>query len=899
MCMPVRVWGQSHPFQAANDPLFNFRHYSYSVNSDDRKTQPPRFFWGKLEEQRMLPLHAHCLDVALCFRALCELPGIRRALEQTAGRRLGNTDLDRLAVLALLHDLGKANLGFQRKPFDEQAPRAGHVRELAPLFQEPDLAEPLMAALQWQTIGQWFADEAAALGFFLATFSHHGRPLRFDGERTGTARVARRWWQADGQRDPMSAIAELIATARRAFPDAFGTGDRPLPDAPAFQHRFAGLVMLADWLGSHPHWFPIEQVDVEQRLAADRETVPRLLRAVGLDPRQFPLTDAPFAARFAFPPRPLQARIDGLDPDDNTNRLLIAESETGSGKTEAALHWFGRLLAAGRVDGLYFALPTRVAARELYRRVVETIQCWYPNEQARPITVLAVPGYAEVDGLPAEQVLPDAEQGNRWIDEADQRRRERHWAAEHPKRFLAASVAVGTIDQALLSVVQTAHAHLRSVCLDRTLLVVDEVHASDTYMSRLLEHLLRHHLGTGGHALLLSATLGSAARSRYLDAAGAAVTPPSLDEAIAAPYPALNDASGRLVPCARTEGPGKTVRFEPLTLAERPERLAERLVDALRQGARVLMVMNTVTRANDLLRALEERDDFDPAWLFAIDGVRCPHHGRFAPDDRAVLDRAVSDRLGKGSPAGPLLLIGTQTLEQSLDIDADLLVSDLAPADVLLQRVGRLHRHERERPAGFGQARCLLLIPDKPLIELLDDSGKVSGGYRRIGYGSVYPDLRILALTLDAIREPGTIEVPRDNRWLVEQATHPEQLAQLDDPRWQRHGQAVTGEELMQALQAGSATANFNLPFGQFGFNEMGGKVATRLGADNWRLPLDRPAESPFGQRLRNLTIPDHMAAGGDEETLTVERADRDGLTLRWGDTHYRYTRFGLEKEDA
>lgn len=863
------------------------------------QARQPDLFWGKLSGQHILPLSSHCLDVALCFRILGELPGIRRALERTAGRRLDSTDLDRLAVLALLHDLGKANLGFQRKPFDTQAPRAGHVRELVPLFQEPDLAEPLMAVLQWQTIGQWFAGESAALGFFLATFSHHGRPLRFDAERTGIASAARRWWQADGRRDPMSAIAELIATARRAFPDAFGACDKPLPDSPAFQHRFAGLVMLADWLGSHPHWFPVEQTDIGQRLATDRETVPRLLRAVGLDPRLFPLADAPFDARFAFPPRPLQALIDGLDPDEAANRLLIAESETGSGKTEAALHWFGRLLAAGRVDGLYFALPTRVAARELYRRVVKTIGRWFPDERSRPVTVLAVPGYAEVDGLPAEQVLPDEEQGNRWLDEAEQRRRERHWAAEHPKRFLAASVAVGTIDQALLSVVQTAHAHLRSVCLDRALLVVDEVHASDTYMSRLLEHLLRHHLGTGGHALLLSATLGSAARCRYLDAAGAAVTPPPLDEAIATPYPALSDASGRLVPCARTEGPGKTVRFEPLALAERPERLAERLVDALRQGARVLVVMNTVARANDLLRALEGRDHFDPGWLFAVNGARCPHHGRFAPDDRAVLDKAVSDRLGKGSPAGPLLLIGTQTLEQSLDIDADLLVSDLAPADVLLQRVGRLHRHERERPAGFGQARCLLLVPDRPLIELLDDNGNVNGSYKRIGYGSVYPDLRILALTVDAIRERETIQVPRDNRWLVEQATHPERLARLDAPRWQRHGQAVSGEKLMQALQAGTATVDFGLPFGQFDFNEMGGKVATRLGADNWRLPLDRPAESPFGQELHDLIIPDHLAAGGDEETLTVEQADRDGLILRWGDTHYRYTRFGLEKEDA
>jgi len=101
--------------------------------------------------------------------------------------------------------------------------------------------------------------------------------------------------------------------------------------------------------------------------------------------------------------------------------------------------------------------------------------------------VLAVPGYAQVDGIPAQQLLPDEEAANRWQDDSDLRYRERRWAAEHPKRFLAAPIAVGTIDQALLSAVQTAHAHLRAICLDRSLLVVDEVHASDHYMTQLLK----------------------------------------------------------------------------------------------------------------------------------------------------------------------------------------------------------------------------------------------------------------------------------------------------------------------------------------------------------------------------------------------------------------------------
>lgn len=843
-----------------------------------------------------MSLAAHCLDVALCFRALCELPAIRRALKSGADRELDDHDLDRLAVLAALHDVGKANRGFQYKPFDDKARKTGHVRELEPLFSDDTLSQALMKRLDWEGMQGWFKMEESALSYFLASFSHHGRPLRFNGERTGFIRDAIKWWQPDDQLDPMQGVSELMEAAQLAFPGAFEADGNPLPDAPSFHHRFAGLVMLADWLGSHEYWFPVEPIGLEDRLHRDREVIPKMLRVIGLDRAAFPLEDAPFQKRFLFPPRPLQALIEQIDPQDNDKRLLIAESETGSGKTEAALHWFGKLFAAGLVDSLYFALPTRVAARELYRRVVGTVERWFPDPDARPVTVLAVPGYAEVDSLKVECHLPD--DNTRWTDDAEQRRFERRWAAEHPKRFLAATVAVGTIDQALLSVVQTAHAHLRSICLDRALLVVDEVHASDLYMSRLLEHLLRHHLGAGGRTLLLSATLGSKAWRRYVEVAGSKQEAVDIDKAAKRSYPTLTDATGRLMTSADNSGHSKAVRFETLPHALALEHVVEPLADALKTGARVLVVLNTVARANDLLRTLEGDDAIDSRWLFDLDGIHCPHHGRFAAADRVVLDRAVSVRLGKDTPNGPLLLIGTQTLEQSLDIDADLLVTDLAPADVLLQRVGRLHRHERWRPAGFESARCWLLTPDEPLVQLLNDGGDVAGQYKRIGYGSVYPDLRTLALTRDAIAERPNIEVPRDNRWLVERATHPEALAGLDraDERWQRHGQSITGSELMKSLQAGMALVDFEQYFGQFKFNESGGRVATRLGADTWRLPLEKPIDSPFGQQLTELQIPDHLAARTDDDILKIIESDDDGTTLQWGDVRYRYSRFGLEK---
>jgi len=214
---------------------------------------------------------------------------------------------------------------------------------------------------------------------------------------------------------------------------------------------------------------------------------------------------------------------------------------------------------------------------------------------------------------------------------------------------------------------------------------------------------------------------------------------------------------------------------------------------------------------------------------------------------------------------------------------------------VLLQRVGRLHRHVRNRLAGFEQPRCLLLVPEVPLVEGLDDRGQVAGDYKRLGYGSVYPDLRILALTWAAVAQQPELRIPQQNRWFVEQAVHPERWANLKDPRWAQHEQRISGETLMHHLQAGLAVLDFHQPFHEFRFQEMGEGVATRLGADRWCLPLDRPVRSPFDQTLQALQIPDHLAARSDEETLIVVQETPE-LVVRWGKIYYRYTRFGLEK---
>lgn len=910
-------------------------------------------FWGKIdmESGRSLPLAAHCLDVALVFRSLCELDGFRRALNGTAGPDgpLSASRLDRLAVLAMLHDAGKANLGFQMKVFDPRAPRAGHIRELAPILDmdapmDPDLHRAFITALPREMEG-WFADGESAYSFLMASFSHHGKPLVFQGEMPGTFTLARdEWWHPRESWDPMAAVAEITRWSRHAFPGAYESGGPPLPRSPRFQHRFAGLVMLADWLASHEYWFPVEATTMEQRLLHSRRTVPALLRAVGLDaaPHRAALggEERNFLWKFGFKtPRPLQAAVDALDPGDENTRLVIAEAETGSGKTEAALSWFFKLFTAGEVDGLYFALPTRVAAREIYTRVNTYVTRWFRNAAEgpggtdtaegpgatdtaegpggtdtadKPVTLLAVPGYALVDDLPPEKLMPGEEHGRRWDDDPVHRARERQWAAEHPKRFLAATVAVGTIDQALLSAVQAAHAHLRSVCLDRTLLVVDEVHASDIYMTRLLENLLDHHLSVGGRALLMSATLGSRSRGRFTGerdgqrrghggppACGSETT---AAEAVQAPYPSLTLADGTMISVSAgsvTAGE-KAVTFDVLPYALSPEKAAPRILKALAAGARVLVIMNTVGRANEMLRRLEAAGaarEVNRGFLFQCRGIVCPHHGRFAPADRAELDRQVTNRFGAGSPPGPVVIVGTQTLEQSLDIDADVIFTDLAPMDVLLQRVGRLHRHRRPRPEGFQQARCFVFAPEKDLEAAIDGRGQVSGPYPAAGFGSVYEDLRTLELTRRLLHQNPAIVIPRDNRRLVEGATHPEFLADLQSEPWRRHGQVIEGGDTARKIAAVLAATTFDKPFGDPDsiFNEPGGRVAVRLGAGSLQLPLNQQVKSPFGRILSQIVIPHHMAPGDPPEEVTAIDGGSGEIIFHCGDRTYEYTRFGLE----
>ena len=879
--------------------------------------------WGKLKrDDQGLKIHSlidHMTDVAAVMNLLIRLPAVSHALRKAAGRNLSETDCARLAVLTFLHDIGKANTGFQgrywsdgqQRPPGWQAP-CGHGPEGWGLFVDAQSAWPwrLLEGLPIEAMNGW---GDAWLNLLHASISHHGRPVSGKGSPALWRPV-----EHAGQifYDPAVTVAEMGQAIQMQYPAAFSLDTPGLPLAPEFSHLFAGLVQLADWLGSdtRPGFFAYTQPG-EIRA----ETAPGFARnaliSIGLDmgalstrPRA---THADFSRAFGVAaPRPMQAAM----ADDALGPVVVLEAETGSGKTEAALWRFLHLWRAGKVDALYFALPTRVAATQLYERVQEFVKRTW--QDAPPVVVRALPGYTAVNGhsyeaLPGFQVL--------WHDKPQDYEADRRWAAESPKRYLAAPIAVGTVDQALLGTLQIKHAHLRQAMLARSLLVIDEVHASDAYMTRLTENLLCAHVACGGQALLLSATLGAVARTRYLSVCahgGIPQDPPTLAAAQTLAYPAISHVGQGGPRLCKVEGSAlqKVVHWQTLDCMDAPERIASLAMTAAAQGARVLVVRNTVPAAIATLQAVEILSAAQGVdCLFKVNGVSTLHHSRFSRQDRPLLDAQVQRQLGKLRVRRPgnagLIVVGTQTLEQSLDIDADLLITDLCPMDVLLQRLGRLHRHVRDqRPEGYERAQAWVLTPvGRDLTPLLQRSRHGLGPIRSNGsMGGVYLDLRSLEATRRLVDDMPARCIPADNRVLVECATHPQALdaiAREMGDAWIRFGNECDGLRNATRTIANLHALDFRCDFGDQLFPDDEGVIGSRLGAMDRLITFPAPCPGgPLGQPVEQLALRFHQIPPGvgvdalPDEVQPLDGGDGPGFTFHLGVAAYRYSRFGIER---
>jgi CRISPR-associated endonuclease/helicase Cas3 len=855
----------------------------------------------------------HSADVTAVFRALISLPGFRNRAARYIGRELTVVDIERLCVVVYLHDIGKGNAGFQSKVFlpserHSSAP-AGHVNEACFLISPGGLGI-CIAHLRILDMEAWFGDTNELFSMLIASWSHHGIPLQHDINALDPALIAA--WKPWRWSSPEATVKLFGSEITRLFPLAF-TPDLAMKSSPRFEAFFAGLVSLADWIGSSETWFGFDAHMAQDRYEWAKSRATWVLQAMGMDvtASRGALLDRPDGYHPVFEisepnvmqhvmlslplPLPLPVR---------KGSVVLIESETGSGKTEAAIFHALRYFRAGLVDGFYFALPTRTSGVQIHKRIQKAVSRAFGD--AAPSVLLAIPGYTTATDSHSALLCDHSS----LCDDAPSP--ESQWFSQNSKRYLAAPIAAGTIDQVLLSSLRNKHAHMRAASMARSLIIIDEVHASDTYMSRITKEVIRRHVDAGGHVLLMSATLGGEAASDYLSS-----KLPDLETAANVAYPLIRVSEGHRPAVTNafhvngSEKKTKSVRMELQYAIEDDWEVARLAAEHARLGAKVLVIRNTVAACIKTRRALETMLPADEIFRVGIPKVSAPHHGRFAAEDRRLLDEAVEASFGKIRPTGGMVLVATQTVEQSLDIDADVLFSDICPMDVLLQRIGRLHRHLRDgtpssfgsRAKGYQDPACYVLVP----FETLPLTHRSRHG---IGLGRAYPDVRITELTVRKIMEFESFVIPTMNRDLVERTVHTEAKSALDreDDAWRVHGNRVSGEIIADKLTAKDGFLPIDDSFGtpaQFMGWGNGKKISTRLGSSPFSAVFaksERP-QSPFGRhKIGVVSIPHWMApktllAQPDLQVFPkILVSTAAGFEFEFAGQQYHYDQDGLRK---
>jgi CRISPR-associated endonuclease/helicase Cas3 len=373
---------------------------------------------------------------------------------------------------------------------------------------------------------------------------------------------------------------------------------------------------------------------------------------------------------------------------------------------------------------------------------------------------------------------------------------------------------------------------------------------------------------------------------------------PDLDEAVATPYPLVSTADSSVeVPHGGTV---REVIVKTSPHLEEVEAVATLAMASATTGAKVLVIRNTVRDCIETQAAIEKTCR-DPVLLFTCRDKVAPHHARYARPDREALDQALEKRLGKERPSGGCVVVATQTVQQSLDLDADYLITDLCPADVLLQRIGRLHRHDR--PERTIVARATVLVPSNRDLGVLIGKGGRPRNYH--GLGSVYEDLRILEATWRRIEKEPVWRIPTMNRCLVERCLHSTALREIvttGGPGWREHEMYVVGADAGMRRQAELNLVDWSKPYIESNYpSEVDERIMTRLGEGDRQVKFAPTFIGPFGLPVSELNVKAFWARGvPSEENEATAVTSHDGQTrFRFGDKSFLYDRLGLRPDDG
>ncbi len=723
-------------------------------------TGPLSRLWAKTNRQDAIHLLIyHLIDVSQVALAMWTLSfGESLKAYFADALRLSADDAARLLAFWVgLHDIGKASPAFQAKhkpaivglreaglEIDRRVPTdvphgwitydaLGHLRH-GLLYQETPLEHR-----QAQQI-------ARAVG------GHHGSwPHPTEAQQVRSrVRGSDAWHQA--RRLLLHELASTLHLPAFGDPDFLSDPEA----ANAFLVMLSGFTSVADWIGSMEEHFPFHYdlmpsaeyagISARQAEGALHQTGWLQWQGAG-DLLPFEEMFPEFTAGPNDIQREIIARTEGMTPP----LLAIIEAPTGTGKTEAAFYLADMLNQAGLGQGLYVAMPTQATSNQMYDRTVSFLRSRYPQSIVSPRLLHSQARWrvSPPDDVPWNIAGPDPKGETTHVY---------GWFMPK-KRGLLAPFAVGTVDQALLSVLLTRHFFVRLFGLGHKVVIFDEVHAYDTYMNTLFVRLLEWLRAVNASVIILSATLPENTRRQLVEAyIGAQSETAAPDPAT---YPRLmltaRDRTG-VHPLPAADLDRRTIGLEWLPACENEAEIVEAVRRNCEAGGCVAVICHTVKRSQEVYRALKAARFLDEDSLLLF-------HARYPPTWRQEIETQVLRLFGKeGERPHGMVLVATQVVEQSLDLDFDLIVTDLPPVDLLIQRVGRLHRHDhqyyhrRPRPLHLTHPRVLI---NRPEI----DAGGVPVFGRANEY--IYGRFLLLASWL-ALQGHDCLTLPDDTTGLIE-----------------------------------------------------------------------------------------------------------------------------------
>ncbi|MDI6705221.1 MAG: CRISPR-associated helicase Cas3' [Bacillota bacterium] len=752
-----------------------------------------RCLWGKSEPYH--PLICHMIDTGNIANALISDGSVFSGIKKIFAEQLSLKEEsipETVSFLVAVHDIGKCHPLFQKK--------ADKLTIVSSLKEQRLLMKGVSGDGYRHEIfsGEWLNEYLSKkhpirkdiADFFGDVVSlHHQKHLNKldlkDYEISGTIDL---WWRE--QREKLLADLEKL----------YSIGVLEINEIKHMDKvgiLFTGLLILSDWIASNTEFFPgigsIPYV-LEEYFEASLKKAKRAVGALGFQ------GTGPIAIGHEFhdvwislknyQPRPLQRACEELAIEGKLSPgLTILEAPMGEGKTEAAVYIAMQWMLSADKKGIYFALPTATTSNQMYKRINKFIHMHDIHENVKLLHAMA--------WIVQEETASWANMSE--AEDEDLTKVAQRWFA--PSRVgLLKAWAVGTVDQAMSAALQIRFGVLRWLGMSQKILIIDEVHAYDIFMETIIERLLAWCRALEVPVILLSATLPTQRRKELMKAYGAKAEYGDCDD-----YPAIShvamDGKCWLYPVYGNYA-DKPVVIKKAALLGKWAKVAQLAVERVeKEGGCLCVVVNTVGDAQmlyeEIIKAVSERNLEKNVETLLF-------HARFTLEDRDRIEKRCLELFDKRSISEnrqPAILVATQVVEQSLDLDFDWMISSIAPIDLLLQRMGRLHRHEgRKRPAHCTEAEFVVLVPEKEWDYGAD--------------GKVY--MRWL-LWVTETHLPGRLIIPKDIRGIVERvytAPKPDEES-MEKEFWDEmeHRRSKSSSEAKQYLLGSPSDDEFTLTY--------------------------------------------------------------------------------------